>query len=98
MVMEAAVSVPAARVESTPCVVCLSFIFVFLEVVPTCVKIAQYTPSIRQKHPQLGKVLSTFVLSPHRPVPHVRHHNVNNRSVGVKMLHELNIPVARVQW
>lgn len=29
MVMEAAVSVPAARVESTPCVVFLSFIFCF---------------------------------------------------------------------
>lgn len=46
--MEAAVSVPAARVESTPCVVFLSFIFVFLEVVPTCVKIAQYTPIVGQ--------------------------------------------------
>ena len=98
MVMEAAVSVPAAKVESTPCVVFLSFMSVFLEVVPTFVKIAQYIPIVGQNHPQLGKVLSIFILSPHRPVPHVRHCNINNRSVRVKILHELNIPIACVQW
>lgn len=53
--MEAAVSVPAARAESTPCVVFLSFMPVFLEVVSIFVKIAQYTPIVGQNRPHQGK-------------------------------------------